>query len=47
MYKLLIPDDEPFIPTDLPYVINWEQHGAEIAVSDRNRILPFIQPPIR
>ncbi len=36
MYKVLIVDDEPFILDGLPHVINWEEHGAEIAASARN-----------
>jgi len=36
MYKVLIVDDEPFILDGLPYVIDWEEHGAEIAASARS-----------
>ncbi|MFD0712675.1 response regulator [Paenibacillus sp. GCM10027626] len=36
MYKVLIVDDEPFILDGLPYVIDWEEHGAEIAATARS-----------
>jgi len=36
MYKVLIVDDEPFILDGLPYVIDWEEHGAEIVASARS-----------
>ncbi len=36
MYKVLIVDDEPFILDGLQYVIDWEEHGAEIAATASN-----------
>ncbi|MCQ6560952.1 response regulator transcription factor [Paenibacillus mendelii] len=36
MYKVLIVDDEPLILEGMRYVIDWEEHGAEIAGSASN-----------
>ena len=36
MYKILIVDDEPLILEGLQYVIDWEEHGAEIAAKACN-----------
>lgn len=30
MYKLLIADDEPFIPEGIKHIINWEEYGLEL-----------------
>ncbi|GBF74391.1 DNA-binding response regulator [Paenibacillus sp. 598K] len=36
MYKVLIVDDEPLILDGLQYVIDWEEHGAEIVAMAGN-----------
>ncbi|MCU6708810.1 response regulator transcription factor [Paenibacillus sp. J5C_2022] len=36
MYKILIVDDEPLILEGLQYVIDWEEHGAEIVARAGN-----------
>ncbi|MBP1991503.1 response regulator transcription factor [Paenibacillus eucommiae] len=38
MYKVLIVDDEMLILKGLQYVINWEEHGAEIVASAKDGI---------
>lgn len=38
MYKVLIVDDEPLILDGLQYVIDWEEHGAEIVASASNGV---------